>query len=75
MTVNHPHAMFRTGTRVYKSRPPANCGTARKAWDILMAANPDNPLKDMMLIEGYWMCELQDGTHDDMENTVSSRYK
>lgn len=71
MTVNYPHAMFHTGTREYQTRPPSNCPTARRAWDILAA---DGPIKSMMLIEGYWSCARENGNIDGIENTVSDRY-
>lgn len=71
MTVNHPHAMFRTGTRWYTARPPSGCRAARRAWDHFAA---DGKLKSMMLIEGYWSCERENGDIEQIENTVSDRY-
>lgn len=71
MTVNHPHAMFRTGTRTYTARPPSGSRAARRAWDAFAA---DGPLKSLLLIEGYWSCERVNGDIEQMENTVSDRY-
>jgi hypothetical protein len=72
MTVNHPHAMFRTGTRTYTKRPPANCKTAQLAWDFLAK---DGPIVWMTLLDGYWGAERPDGRIDEAENTFSSRYR
>lgn len=74
MTVNHPHAMFRTGSRWYTSRPPANCRTARKAWDYF-AKKDGRPIKWLSLLSGYWGCERVDGgSVEEVENVFSSRY-
>lgn len=59
--------MFRWGSRVYTSRPPANCRSARQAWDRLSARSPV-PIKDMHLMDGYWTCERENGELDDCEN-------
>lgn len=71
MTVNHPHAMFRTGTREYRARPPSGCRAARRAWDILAK---DGLIVWMTLLDGYWGCERPDGSISEIENTVSDRY-
>lgn len=68
------YAMFRTGTRVYTSRPPANCRSARQAWDYLSEPSKA-PIKDMHLVDGYWICERTDGTHEDVENTFEADKK
>lgn len=52
MTVNHPHGMFRTGTRVYKKRQPANSRRERGAWDIHLKKG--GPIIWMQLLDGYW---------------------
>lgn len=66
------HSMVRSSDRVYTSRPPANCRTARSAWDYLTKGH--GPLKDMMLIEGYWNAETVGGDVVGEENVFSSRY-
>ncbi len=71
MTVNHPHAMFRSGTRWYTARPPAGCRAARRAWDFFAK---DGPIVWMSLLDGYWGCERPNGKIDEIENTVSDRY-
>ncbi len=73
MTRNFPHAMFRTGSRTYTKRPPANCKTARKAWDHFAAKG--GPIKWLSLLDGYWGIERVDGGPiEEIENVFSSRY-
>lgn len=72
MSVNHPHAMFRTGTRTYTSRPPANCKAARRAWDHFAAKGP---ITWMSLLDGYWGVQRPgDGPIEEIENLFSTRY-
>lgn len=60
------YGVFRTSHKFYSSRPPANCVSARQAWDILIL---DGPIVSMRLLDGLWMCERENGDLDDVENT------
>lgn len=64
--------MLRWGTRVYTSRPPANCRAARWAWDHL---SKKGPIRDMHLMDGYWTCMRMDGELDDIENTYATNLR
>ncbi len=68
MTVNHPHSLFRTGTRRYESRPPSNCRRARAAWDY---HSKDGPVMWLQLLDGYWGAMREDGCIDECENLIS----
>lgn len=59
------HSMFRTGTRRYNSRPPANCRSARAAWD---AHAEEGSIVWLRLLDGYWGAEREDGRIDEIEN-------
>lgn len=73
MTRNHPHAMFRTGSRTYTARPPANCKTARKAWDHFAAKGQ---IEWLYLMDGYWGVKRPGGRLiEEIENSFSSRYE
>lgn len=72
MTRNHPHAMFRTGTRVYKTRPPARCKAARRAWDYFAKTEP---VVELSLCYGYWGATRSDGRIEEVENVFSTRYE
>lgn len=61
----HLHGMFRTSYKRYTKRPPANCRTARQAWDY---HSKDGPIVWMQLLDGYWGCERPDGSIDEVEN-------
>jgi hypothetical protein len=64
--------MFRTGTRTYTARPPANCKTARKAWDHFAEKGS---IEWIYLLDGYWGCQRPgDGPIEEIENVFSSRY-
>lgn len=63
------HSMFRDGTRRYKSRPPANCRSARAAWDHHAV---DGPIVWLQLLDGYWGCERPNGDIDEVENNFFS---
>ncbi|MGY3359723.1 hypothetical protein ACVWZK_006386 [Bradyrhizobium sp. GM0.4] len=66
------HAMYRTGTREYRSRPPANCKAARKVWDHFAA---NGPIEWIHLLGGYWGCQRPgDGPIEEIENFYSTRY-
>lgn len=65
MTFNHPHGMFRTGTRRYEKRPPANCRKVRQAWDVHLQ---DGPVVWLQLVDGYWGAMREDGHIDEVEN-------
>jgi len=71
VTVNHPHAMFRSGTREYLSRPPANCRAARRAWDRFAA---EAPLKAMSLVYAIGCASARTVTWIRSKTTVSDRY-
>jgi hypothetical protein len=70
MTVNHPHPMFRTGTRRYECRPPASCRSARWAWDCHAK---DGPIVWLQLLDGYWGAMRQNGNIDEIENLYTTR--
>lgn len=57
--------MFRTGTRVYDERPPANCRRARAAWDQL---SKDGIVVSLHLLDGYWGGFRPNGWIDEIEN-------
>lgn len=59
------NGMFRTSSKVYTSRPPANCASARAAWDKLSLTGP---IVSLRLLDGYWGAEREDGHWDDVEN-------
>jgi hypothetical protein len=57
-------AVFRKGTgKRYGKRPPANCVSARRAWDhaVTKYAAHGGPAW-MQLLDGFWGGELADGT-------------
>lgn len=60
------YAPFRTSYKKYTSRPPANCRSAREAWDLHAK---DGPIVWMRLLDGYWGAERPDGSIDEIENT------
>jgi hypothetical protein len=68
MTVNHPHSFFRTGTRTYETRPPANCRRARAAWDAHLK---NGPIVWLYLLDGYWGAKRENGDIDEIENVPS----
>ena len=59
------YGVFRTSWKFYRSRPPANCRSARQAWDLLAR---DGEIVSMRLLDGLWMCERPNGDLDDIEN-------
>lgn len=63
------HAMFRDGTRRYRSRPPANCRSAREAWDFHAK---DGPIVWLQLLDGYWGACRENGDIDECENTFAA---
>lgn len=64
--------MFRTGSRTYTARPPANCKTARKAWDFFAKKGP---IEWMTLLCGYWGVQRPgNGPIEEIENVFSGRY-
>lgn len=65
----HFHAMFRDGTRRYTSRPPANCRSAREAWDYHAETGP---VVWLQLLNGYWGAERENGDIDETENTFAA---
>jgi hypothetical protein len=65
VTVNHPHGFFRTGTRTYFDRPPANCRRARAAWDYFAETGP---IVWLHLLDGYWGCERENGDIEEIAN-------
>lgn len=65
MTVNHPHGMFRSGTRQYLTRPPSNCRRARAAWDRHAETGH---VVWLQLLDGYWGAMREDGHIDELEN-------
>ena len=65
----HLHAMFRNGTRRYHSRPPANCRSAREAWDFHAESGP---VVWLQLLDGYWGAKRENGDIDECENTFAA---
>lgn len=62
------HAAVRTSDKFYVARPASHCSAARVAWDIL-TENGERPIVSMRLLDGLWMCELLDGSLDEVEAT------
>lgn len=62
----HFYGIFRTSKKRYTSRPPANCRSARKAWDFYAKSGT---IIWIQLLDGYWGCERPDGSIDEIENT------
>jgi hypothetical protein len=60
------YGMFRTGSRAYTERPPANCRSAREAWDHHIQRGP---IVKLFLLDGYWGAQREDGSWDEVENT------
>lgn len=64
------HSMFRNGTRRYRTRPPANCRSARAAWDHHVK---DGPIVWLQLLDGYWgACREGTDIIDEVENNFFS---
>ena len=61
--------MFRTGSRVYTTRPPASCRSAREAWDYHAEKGP---IVRLFLLDGYWGAEREDGRIEEVENTFAA---
>jgi hypothetical protein len=61
--------MFRTSLKVYKSRPRANCRSAREAWDFHARKAP---VVSLRLLDGYWGAQRENGHWDEVENTFSA---
>lgn len=59
------HGMHRTGLRRYRSRPPANCRSARMAWDLHAQKGP---VVWLQLLDGYWGACRENGDIDECEN-------
>lgn len=59
------HSMFRTSDKKYTARPPANCRTARLAWDTHARKGS---IVWMRLLDGYWGAERPNGNIDEIEN-------
>lgn len=55
--------------KLYKSRPPASCKMARKAWDYfsLKRQMEPNEMWGAWLDYWCWVCEYPDGATDDIE--------
>lgn len=72
MSVNYPHAMFRTGTREYRERPSANCKAARRAWDSFAMGGE---IEWIHLLDGYWGCKRPgNDVIEEKGNIFSTRY-
>lgn len=41
----------------------------------MLADGGTKAIKDMLLIDGLWTCEYEDGTIGSQDNTVSTRYE
>lgn len=66
------HAMFRTGARRYKSRPPANCRSARAAWDAHLK---NGPIVWLQLLDGYWGAYRENGEIVEFENNFAAKQR
>lgn len=59
----------------YKSRPPANCRSARAAWDLLTRTH--DPVRVILLWyepEAHgWLADLENGANDIVED-IEARY-
>lgn len=62
------YGIFRTGTRRYNKRPPANCRSARWAWDFHAT---QGPVVWLQLLDGYWGACRENGEIDEIENTFA----
>lgn len=72
----HFHTLFRTSNKQYTERPPANCRTARNAWDFLARRGEEagnGRVKWLRLLDGYWGCEFENGEFEDVENCAVNR--
>lgn len=63
------HSMFRTSFKRYTSRPPANCRSAREAWDY---HTKTGPVVWLRLLDGYWGAGRPNGDIDETENTFAA---
>lgn len=72
---HHLLAIHRSGTRCYTSRPPANCRSAREAWDRLAAKKPGVPLVELMLMQGTWSGGYADGSSAIVDNLFAVNRK
>lgn len=61
------HPLFRSSDKRYTARPPANCRSARDAWDHL-TDDRHGPIVCLWLHDGYWCAEYQDGENADVDN-------
>lgn len=57
-------AVFRTSTRRWTSRPPANCKAARRAWDEAVASGD---VIWIQLLDGYWGIMRPGGEIEEIE--------
>lgn len=70
------HTLFRSSGKRYTKRPPANCKTARKAWDIHAktgAAAGKGGVAWLQLLDGYWGAQFENGDLDEIDNCVANR--
>lgn len=67
--MSHLHAMYRTSFKVYEARPPANCKSARAAWDFHAEKGP---IVRLRLLDGYWGAQRENGHWDETENTFAA---
>lgn len=68
---NHFKSMYRTSHKRYTERPPANCKTARAAWDRhteKAKAACKGAVIWMHLLDGHWGAEYEDGDIQEVEN-------
>lgn len=64
------HSLSRSSWKRWRTRPPANCLSARDAWDYF-THNP-RTIVCMWLDDGYWSAELANGDYVDCENTFGA---
>lgn len=65
------HSMFRSSGKRYTQRPPANCKTARNAWDDHAEAGAKagkGAVVWLQLLDGYWGAQFENGDLDEIEN-------
>ena len=65
------YAVFRNGRKVHTKRPKACEKSARWAWDKL---SEHGTIVTMLLIDGDWFAERENGDLDTVEN-ITARYE
>jgi hypothetical protein len=61
--------------RLYTSRPPASCRSARIAWDMLTEDDPRKPvaMRHAFLTYWVWVMEMTDGGYEEVDALTITR--